>query len=61
MQHGLERVFSGWARIRPRKFAAILKDPAMREKIKQDKEFQTWVSETRRLGGVVMGRASRAA
>ena len=58
MQHGWSRFFPVWAREHgPEKFAAILKDPAMREKIKQDKDFLTWVSEHGGWDGVVMGRA----
>jgi N-acyl-D-amino-acid deacylase len=58
MQHGWSAFFPVWARqAGPQKFAAILKDPAMRAKIKQDKDFQTWVSEHGGWDGVVMGRA----
>ena len=50
--------FHVWARQHgPQKFAAMLKDPAIRAKIKQDKDFQTWVSEHGGWEGVVMGRA----
>jgi N-acyl-D-amino-acid deacylase len=60
MQHGWSAFFPVWAREGgPQKFAAILKDPAMRAKIKQDKDFQTWVSEHGGWDGVVMGRAQR--
>ncbi len=58
MQHGWSAFFPVWAReAGPQKFAAILKDPAMRAKIKNDKDFQTWVSEHGGWEGVVMGRA----
>jgi len=60
MQHGWSAFFPVWAREGgPQKFAAILKDPAMRAKIKQDKDFQTWVSEHGGWDGVVMGRAQQ--
>lgn len=60
MQHGWSAFFPVWAREGgPQKFAAILKDLAMRAKIKQDKEFQTWVSEHGGWDGVVMGRAQQ--
>jgi N-acyl-D-aspartate/D-glutamate deacylase len=58
MQHGWSAFFPVWAREHgPQKFAAMLKDPAIRAKIKQDKDFQTWVSEHGGWEGVVMGRA----
>jgi dihydroorotase/N-acyl-D-amino-acid deacylase len=58
MQHGWSAFFPVWAREGgPQKFAAILKDAAMRAKIKQDKDFQQWVSEHGGWDGVVMGRA----
>ena len=58
MQHGWSAFFPVWAREDgPQKFAAILKDPAKRAKIKQDKDFQQWVSEHGGWEGVVMGRA----
>jgi N-acyl-D-amino-acid deacylase len=58
MQHGWSAFFPVWARQGgPEKFAALLKDPAMRAKIKQDRDFQTWVSEHGGWDGVVMGRA----
>jgi dihydroorotase/N-acyl-D-amino-acid deacylase len=56
MQHGWSAFFPVWAREGgPQKFAAILKDPAMRQKIKQDKDFQTWVHEHGGWDGIVMG------
>jgi dihydroorotase/N-acyl-D-amino-acid deacylase len=58
MQHGWSAFFPVWAREGgPQKFAAILKDPAMRAKIKQDRDFQQWVAEHGGWDGVVMGRA----
>ena len=60
MQHGWSAFFPLWAREGgPQKFAAILKDPAMREKIKQDKDFQTWVHEHGGWDGIVMGLAKQ--
>ena len=54
MQHGWSAFFPVWAREHgPEKFAAMLKDPAIRTKIKADKDFQTWVSEH---GGLGWGR-----
>ncbi len=51
MQHGWSAFFPVWAReAGPQKFAAILKDPAMRAKIKTDKDFQTWVVGAWRMG-----------
>jgi N-acyl-D-amino-acid deacylase len=58
MQHGWSRFFPVWAREHgPQKFAAMLQDPAVRAKIKIDKDFQTWVLEHGGWAGVVMGRA----
>ena len=59
MQHQLERVLSrsGRARVGPQKFAAMLRDPAMRRKIKEDKDFRTWVMEHGGWEGIVLGRA----
>ncbi len=58
MQHGWSAFFPVWVREHgPQKFAAMLKDPATRAKIKGDKDFQTWVSEHGGWDGVVMGRA----
>ena len=46
MQHQWSAFFPVWAREEgPQQFAAMLKDPATRQKIKQDKDFQTWVHE----------------
>jgi N-acyl-D-amino-acid deacylase len=58
MQHGWSAFFPVWAReAGPQKFAAMLNDPAARQKIKDDKDFRTWVSEHGGWDGVVMGRA----
>src|SRR5687767_5451914 len=58
MQHGWSAFFPVWAREGgPEAFASILKDPAMRQKIKQDRDFQTWVHEHGSWEGIVLGRA----
>jgi N-acyl-D-aspartate/D-glutamate deacylase len=58
MQHGWSAFFPVWAREGgPQKFAEILKDPAMRQKIKADRDFKTWVMEHGGWEGIVMGRA----
>lgn len=58
MQHGWSAFFPVWARKDgPEAFASILKDPAMRQKIKQDRDFQTWVHEHGSWEGIVLGRA----
>jgi N-acyl-D-amino-acid deacylase len=58
MQHGWSAFFPVWAREGgPQKFAEILKDPAMRQKIKGDKDFQTWVMEHGSWDGIVLARA----
>ena len=60
MQHGWSAFFPVWAREGgPEKFAAILRDPTMRRKIKEDKNFQTWVMEHGGWEGIVLGRARR--
>lgn len=60
MQHGWSAFFPVWAREGgPEKFAAILRDPAMRRQIKEDKNFQTWVMEHGGWEGIVLGRARR--
>jgi N-acyl-D-aspartate/D-glutamate deacylase len=60
MQHRWASVFPLWAREDgPEKFAQILNDPAMRARIKQDKEFETWVMEHGGFDGIVMGRATK--
>jgi N-acyl-D-amino-acid deacylase len=58
MQHQWSAFFPVWAREEgPQQFAAMLKDPATRQKIKQDKDFQTWVQEHGSWEGIVLGRA----
>ena len=58
MQHQWSAFFPVWAREEgPQQFAAMLKDPATRQKIKQDKDFQTWVHEHGSWEGIVLGRA----
>ena len=60
MQHGWSAFFPVWAREGgPEKFAALLRDPAQRRKIKEDKDFQTWVMEHGGWDGIVLGRARR--
>jgi N-acyl-D-amino-acid deacylase len=60
MQHGWSAFFPVWAREGgPEKFAAILRDPAMRRRIKDDRNFQTWVMEHGGWEGIVLGRARR--
>ena len=60
MQHQWASFFPVWAREGgPEKFAAILRDPAQRRKIKDDKDFQTWVMEHGGWDGIVLGRARR--
>jgi N-acyl-D-amino-acid deacylase len=58
MQHNWSAFFPVWAREGgPQAFAAILKDPAMQQKIKRDADFQTWVHEHGSWEGIVLGRA----
>jgi N-acyl-D-aspartate/D-glutamate deacylase len=60
MQHGWSAFFPVWAREGgPQKFAEILRDPAMRRKIKDDKDFRTWVMEHGGWDGIVLGRARK--
>ena len=60
MQHQWASFFPLWAREGgPEKFAAVLRDPAQRKKIKEDKDFQTWVMEHGGWDGIVLGRARR--
>jgi N-acyl-D-amino-acid deacylase len=60
MQHQWAAFFPVWAREGgPDKFAALLRDPAMRRRIKEDKNFQTWVMEHGGWDGIVLGRARR--
>ena len=58
MHHNWSAFFPVWAREEgPQAFAAILKNPAMRLRIKQDKDFRTWVNEHGSWEGIVLGRA----
>jgi len=58
MNHGWSAFFPIWAREGgPATFAARLKDPAVRERIKKDKDFITWAKEHGWWEGIVMGRA----
>lgn len=58
MNHGWSAFFPVWAREGgPAKFAERLKDPAIRERIKHDKDFITWAKEHGWWDGIVMGRA----
>jgi N-acyl-D-amino-acid deacylase len=60
MQHGWSAFFPVWAREGgPQKFAEILRDPAMRRKIKEDKDFRIWVMEHGGWDGIVLGRARK--
>ena len=62
MQHGWSAFFPVWARAGgPEAFASRLKDPATRLKIKQDKDFRTWVQEHGSWEGIVLGRARQPA
>ncbi len=58
MNHNWSSFFPLWAREGgPQKFLAILKDPAMRGKIRDDKDFHTWALEHGGWEGIVLGRA----
>jgi N-acyl-D-aspartate/D-glutamate deacylase len=58
MQHQWSAFFPLWARAGgPQEFAAKLKDPAIRKKIKDDPDFRTWVDEHGSWDGIVLGRA----
>jgi N-acyl-D-amino-acid deacylase len=58
MNHGWSAFFPVWARAGgPAKFAERLQDPAIRERIKHDKDFITWAKEHGWWEGIVMGRA----
>jgi N-acyl-D-amino-acid deacylase len=58
MNHGWSAFFPVWAREGgPARFAERLKDPAVRERIKKDKDFITWAKEHGWWEGIVMGRA----
>jgi N-acyl-D-amino-acid deacylase len=58
MNHGWSAFFPVWVREGgPQKFAERLKDPAVRGRIKNDKDFNTWAKEHGWWDGIVMGRA----
>ncbi|MCC7010325.1 MAG: D-aminoacylase [Acidobacteria bacterium] len=60
MQHQWSSFFPLWAREGgPARFAERLRDPSLRQKIKSDKEFETWVMEHGGLDGIVLGLARR--
>ena len=59
MNHGWSAFFPIWAREGgPAKFAERLRDPAVRERIKKDKDFITWAKEHGWWEGIVMGRGA---
>jgi N-acyl-D-amino-acid deacylase len=58
MNHNWSAFFPVWAREGgPAMFAERLKDPSIRERIKNDKDFITWAKEHGWWEGIVMGRA----
>jgi dihydroorotase/N-acyl-D-amino-acid deacylase len=58
MQHRWSAFFPVWSREGgPDAFQSILKNPAMRQKIKHDSDFKTWVSEHGSWEGIVLGLA----
>src|SRR5918995_7139092 len=58
MQHGWSAFFPVWAREHgPQKFAAMLKDPAIRARLKKDKDFATWAEEHGGWDGIALARA----
>lgn len=62
MFHGWSAFFPIWAREGgPDKFAERLKDSAVREKIKKDKDFIAWAKEHGWWEGIVMARAATPA
>jgi N-acyl-D-amino-acid deacylase len=59
MNHGWSAFFPVWAREGgPAKFAERLQDPAVRQRIKTDKDFITWAKEHGWWEGIVMGRGA---
>jgi N-acyl-D-amino-acid deacylase len=59
MNHGWSAFFPVWAREGgPSKFAERLKDPAVRARIKTDRDFITWAKEHGWWEGIVMGRGA---
>ncbi|HJZ70426.1 MAG TPA: D-aminoacylase [Vicinamibacterales bacterium] len=58
MNHGWSAFFPVWAREGgPARFAERLRDPAVRARIKTDRDFVTWAKEHGWWDGIVMGRA----
>jgi N-acyl-D-aspartate/D-glutamate deacylase len=59
MNHGWSAFFPVWAREGgPKKFAERLQDPAVREKIKKDRDFITWANEHGWWEGITLARAA---
>ena len=62
MFHGWNAFFPLWIREGgPDQFAARLKDPAARTRLKKDKDFETWAREHGWWDGIVMARAATPA
>jgi N-acyl-D-amino-acid deacylase len=62
MFHGWNAFFPLWIREGgPDRFAARLKDPAARARLKKDKDFETWAREHGWWDGIVMARAATPA
>ena len=58
MFHGWSAFFPLWMREGgPQQFAARLKDPASRARLKKDKDFATWVEEHGGWDGIALARA----
>jgi N-acyl-D-aspartate/D-glutamate deacylase len=58
MFHGWSAFFPLWMREGgPERFAERLKDPALRERLKKDKDFITWAKEHGWWDGIVLARA----
>ena len=58
MFHGWSAFFPLWIRDGgPQQFAARLKDPSLRARLKADKDFTTWAKEHGWWDGIVMARA----
>jgi N-acyl-D-aspartate/D-glutamate deacylase len=58
MFHGWSAFFPLWMREGgPARFAARLKDPAMRDRLEKDKEFAAWVEEHGGWTGIALARA----
>lgn len=58
MFHGWSAFFPLWIREGgPQQFAARLKDPSLRARLKADKDFTTWAKEHGWWDGIVMARA----